>query len=850
MSTTTTELAPVYRASLLASRNVFRLKLMVHGAFGCVLLIHSLYFVLSYVTFDFFGARNSPFFAWLRELSLLMQILYFPLLCAALISLDVGQERQNSKRLAAIFGITQLVVGGVFILFNSKVGVWGCTLLFGPTLQTLLGFVEPYSQAVIGLIPLVWISAIHIRASLRASLGGGKIAGTLKLSSFLLAALTSSLLYFWAAKLRLSSADEPFTLSALLISLVSHLAAFTFIFVALQWIRIIANRFSNPGLVQFALRAILAWGLLAVFVRKIIFALLSFNDHLANLYAGWLSLAIVLLVASLCLRINELHLRFDQTAGRPVRVWERRLYAVFALAAAIGLFYLFAIRFVAVDWEHVLSCVLALITSCLILWSFVAIRRRPRNYGLVSLVLLSLFAGAALASLPALAQDEQRAAELERYSDYDPSFLAIDQILKPAVQDDAYASWYKFLSQHANVRIRVETPDFPLTQTLKPTSTTKPHIFVFVIDALRRDYLSAYNPKVTFTPAIQAFAQDSVTFSNAFSQYAGTPLADGAIFSGFQQINQIFPSPASRLNNLQPLLKAEGYASYISYNTQVAVLARESQNVTPIDHGRTDRLEFQGILEEIENDLRQRKNLQEPVFAFAQPTNVHSLWLAWHGGEVTVTKHPGFDDKYASAVERVDKAFGDFISFLKQQGMYENSIVILTADHGESLGEMGRESHVSNLTPEVIRIPLIIHLPEREKSRLFWDAKRFASLHDITPTLYYLLGHRDLRQDKMAGRSLFAVAGEKPATKPDHYFLMSSYLPVFGILSGDQKSLFYVDAVMGRSFFYDLEHDPQALKNRITVTIRNQYDAEIKQDLETVDEFYGLTEQQLSQAGR
>jgi hypothetical protein len=846
MSSTSTELSPAYSASLSSSDNALRIKLIIYGIFGCVSIIQSLYFVLSYATFDFFGARYSPFFGWLRELSLIMQVLYFPLLCAALVSIGMGDEKKEKvRRLAGMLVITQLVIGAVLVCY-PPLGFWGSALLFGPTVETLLGFVEPYPLAVIGLIPVAWISVIHVKASIRSCAGRGKVDNKLKLSSFLLAALTSSVLYLWAARLRLGNADHQFALSALLISLVSHLAVFAFIFVALQWIRVVANRFSNPGLVQFVLRATLAWGLVAVFIRKIVFGLLSFNDHLATLYAGWFSLVIVFFAALLSLRIKELRGRSNQTAERPFQVWDRRLRATFALGAAIGLFYLSAIRFVTVDWEHILSCVSTLIISYLILWSFVAVRQRPRNYGLVSLVLLSLFAVGALTSLPALAEDEQRAGELERYSDYDPSFFAIQQVLKPEFPDDKYAAWYKFLSQHANIRIPVESPDFPLTQSLKHTSTKKPHIFVFVIDALRRDYLSPYNPKVTFTPAVQAFAQDSVIFSNAFSQYAGTPLADGAIFSGFQQINNIFPRPVSRLNNLQPLLKAEGYDSYISYNTQVAVLARESQNVTRIDNGRTDRLEFRGILEEIENDLLQRKNLHEPVFAFAQPTNVHNLWLAWHGGEVEITEHPGFDNKYASAVERVDKAFGQFISFLKQQGMYENSIVILTADHGESLGEMGRVSHVANLTPEVIRIPLMIHLPQNEKSRLFWDVNGFASLHDITPTLYYLLGHRPLRQDKMMGRSLFTVAGEKAPPKPDHYFLMSSYLPVFGILSGDQKSLFYVDALLGRNFYYDLERDPQALSRKMSAPIRDRYESAIREDLEAIDRFHGVIEQQLS----
>jgi hypothetical protein len=100
----------------------------------------------------------------------------------------------------------------------------------------------------------------------------------------------------------------------------------------------------------------------------------------------------------------------------------------------------------------------------------------------------------------------------------------------------------------------------------------------------------------------------------------------------------------------------------------------------------------------------------------------------------------------------------------------------------------------------------------------------------------------------MLGHPLFTMQqdAEEPG-HPDHLFLMSSYLPVFGVLSGDRKSLFYVNAVLGRSFYYELRDDPQALKSRITVPIRDHHEAIIRKELETIDRFYGLAEQQLTQ---
>jgi glucan phosphoethanolaminetransferase (alkaline phosphatase superfamily) len=854
MSSTTTRLYPAYRVFPLTATNVFWAKLAVQIAFGCLFLLDSFFFVLSYATFDFFGARNSPFFSWLRQLSFIMQMLYFPALCAALLCIEMGRERERARRLAFFFVIAQLAAGAVLVLVQSKAGLYGCALLFGPVVQKLLGSVDPYIQAVAGLIPLAWISAIHIRTSFRAT-GSQAISNTMRLSSFLMAALAVSLLYLGAARMRLASSDQPFTLPALSFSVASHLAVFALIFVVLQWIRLAASRSSNPGLVQFALRAVVAWILMAILVRKIVFALLSFNDYLANLYAAIFSLTFVVFIAGLVLKIKEQRALMEaarEPVARGPASWTGAAWAgaSCALVAAVGLFYIFAIKFAAVDWEHILSCVAALLISSCILWFFLAVRRPVRNCGTIFLLLLSLVTLGALAGLQRIALRERLAGELEQYSDYDPSFFAIQQALKPAVQDEEYAAWYKFLALHANIRQPVQAPEMPLTEQLKRTEIKRPNIFVFIIDALRRDYVSAYNPAVTFTPAFSAFAQESVIF-DAYSGYAGTELAVPAILSGIQQLNKTFPEPVRRLNHLQDMVNVDGYDCYTSYNPIVASLADKSDHITNLsaDLETDDQQEFHHIIRKLEDAILRRTDRNRPIFVYSQPANVHTLYLNWHRGQVDVKPHPGFDDAYASAVEQVDASFREFVAFLKKEGLYENSIVIVTADHGESLGEMGRHGHVNYLTPEVIQIPLMIHLPDRNKSELAWDAKRLASLHDITPTLYYLLGHRSLNRGEMVGRSLFYAPGtEQAPQQPDHYFLMSSYMPVFGVLSGDQRSLFFVDAVLDRSFYYDLQHDPHAFKKRMTVPIRDRYDAVIRQDLKAIDRFYGLTEERLGQA--
>jgi arylsulfatase A-like enzyme len=850
MSSATTPTTFERRAALTlnSGKTVFRLKLAAQSVFGCLLLLDSIYLILCYVTFDFYGALTSPFFAWLRRDAFVAHVLYFPAFAAALLASDMGlkdRKKQWAQRSAAVLLIVQIAAGFLLYFLPGSKEYFGWVFLYGPNVRMPSGEIVTYCESIACLIPLGWISMIHVVTSLH-TVTWRKPGNGVSLSSFLIAGVATPLLYQAGAKAREAVAGQPFSFTALSFSLAAHVSIFLAIFLLLQWIRVIAARFRNPGLVQFALRSFCAWILLALVMRKVIFSLLAFNDGLADWYAAVFSFVLVVFTAGLVLKLRsqkEDAGEYDSQQPRHNSWISRSL----AFAAILLLFYLCAVKLAPIDWAHILGSLTALAMWALLLWFSSSMRRREKTYKPAVLALLSVAALAGLASVKIAIARPNLADTLEQYATYDASLFVVQNSFKPAMEDDKYGAWYDFLTAHAAIRVPVTAPEVALTPELKPAKTEKPNIFIFVIDALRRDYVSAYNPAVAFTPHLQEFAKDSVIFQNAYSSYAGTALADPAIFSGFQQLNKIFPKPLTRENNLQPMLNVDGYDSYLSFNSIVAAMSADFQGITRLDTDRSDQLDFGPIVQELEADIMSRKDPRRPIFGFAQPTNVHTLFLAWHGGKVEVKSHPGFNDEYASAVERVDQTFGDFIAFLKKQGLYDNSVVIVTADHGESLGEMGRVSHVSSVTPEVIRIPLIIHLPERQRSTMVWNTEGVVMLHDLTPTLYYLLGHRPISSDPMVGRPLFTLTqAEQKHDARDHYFLMSSYGAVFGVLSADQQNLFFVDATLHRNYYYDLKHDPYALKNRVTVQIRDYYEPLIRRDLEEIDKFYGLSEQQLS----
>jgi len=92
---------------------------------------------------------------------------------------------------------------------------------------------------------------------------------------------------------------------------------------------------------------------------------------------------------------------------------------------------------------------------------------------------------------------------------------------------------------------------------------------------------------------------------------------------------------------------------------------------------------------------------------------------------------------YDGEIAFLDDQLGRFFLRLKQMGIYDSSLIIITSDHGELLGEHGIYRHRSPLYEGVVRIPLIIKFPF---SRRVGREKRMITLTDLYPTILSICG--------------------------------------------------------------------------------------------------------------
>jgi len=244
----------------------------------------------------------------------------------------------------------------------------------------------------------------------------------------------------------------------------------------------------------------------------------------------------------------------------------------------------------------------------------------------------------------------------------------------------------------------------------------------------------------------------------------------------------------------------------------------------------------------LESHLDGRQNKNQPVLFYAQPMNVHQF--ARNDVPSPNSQHwperPGMTRRITYEVHWVDSCLGGFLDYLKQHGMYDDSVIIVASDHGDATGEFGRSSHSTLIWPEIIRVPLIVHVPQRMRSRLIYDDTRLSTLSDIAPTLYYLLGHRPILQHPLFGRPLLAeTKRELDAYPQEDLFLASDVRAVYGVLSADGRYLYTTYDSPDQSYLFDLSIDPNAQHSILTPALKRHYDEQILDRLQFIGNYYG-----------
>src|SRR5262249_40223736 len=274
----------------------------------------------------------------------------------------------------------------------------------------------------------------------------------------------------------------------------------------------------------------------------------------------------------------------------------------------------------------------------------------------------------------------------------------------------------------------------------------------------------------------------------------------------------------ARRNALVDLLAADGYQQTLDVDNVVEELIPRDPGRIQLDRGRTT-MQFDVCTTVTELEQRVTENAgRRPIFFYQLPQNVH-IAIAARRKVPDGETYPGFFAPVASAIRRVDGCLGGFVDFLKRTNRYDDSIIILTSDHGDSLGEEGRWGHAYFIVPEVMRIPLIVHLPSWMRASTAADTAAVAFSTDVTPSLYALLGHEPRDRGSLFGPPLFLPsAADLSWRRRARFLLASSYGAVYASLRQNGRRMFVVDAVDGRDELFEMDGAASVPGRRLEVT--------------------------------
>jgi arylsulfatase A-like enzyme len=238
------------------------------------------------------------------------------------------------------------------------------------------------------------------------------------------------------------------------------------------------------------------------------------------------------------------------------------------------------------------------------------------------------------------------------------------------------------------------------------------------------------------------------------------------------------------------------------------------------------------------------RTTQEPLFVYSLPQDVHVSVVSREGAKaIDDRSYEGFYAPVASRVARFDACLGAFVNDLKARGLYDNSVIIVTADHGDSLGEEGRMGHAYSLHPEIVRVPLIMHVPAALRSQWSWDEQRAAFTTDITPTLYRLLGHEPHAPAGFFGEPLAHPAGVAVPPPADR-MVAASYGAVYGALLDGGRSYYVFDAIAMRELAFNIGSDATPGSSaRVTSEIQQRGLSVIRRTVEDISTFYRYSPQ-------
>ncbi|MHC4741726.1 MAG: sulfatase [Planctomycetota bacterium] len=380
-------------------------------------------------------------------------------------------------------------------------------------------------------------------------------------------------------------------------------------------------------------------------------------------------------------------------------------------------------------------------------------------------------------------------------------------------------------------------------------------VIVIVIDALRADHVGCYGYERDTTPHIDSFAQESVVFENCYVQATWTkpsvaslltslyPTMHGTISHG-----SILPEEAT---TIAEVFKDKGYLTYgYVANPNLKTKFRFNQGFDFFDDLLMRDKFYYVSLRNLQKRFKFLRRLTGKSYSYSDRDNIALAnsrifpWLERYKGnnffmyihymdphdpyrppspydrEFSYSGVLGYSQKlslYDGEILFTDEHLGLFFDKLKSTGIYDESLIVITSDHGEAFGDHGDWRHGYSIYNELAKVPLIIKYPNSEHGgkRVSVQVRSI----DVFPSLLDATGIES--KAVLEGSSVSCFLGSSNAAQGRDVYIDNDYNGRYileGIIRDNtwkyiytKKSLLRDVKKFGHEELYNLQDDPKEL---------------------------------------
>lgn len=383
----------------------------------------------------------------------------------------------------------------------------------------------------------------------------------------------------------------------------------------------------------------------------------------------------------------------------------------------------------------------------------------------------------------------------------------------------------------------------------------RPNIILISIDDLRADHVGCYGYDRNTTPNIDAFARENVLFKNVFVHEPWTLPSHMSMLTGLYTITHgvyNWQGLNPRILTLTEYLKNAGYVTFGCVNSLWLIpelgfskgfdrYLLPKAGYSPDDPRREAENQNKRIVTEL------KKIKQKPFFAFIHYYDVHSdfdflpydspppynrfftadnatdfhfrvpniyasdylKYINRHTIELTVSERRDIMDMYDNGIAYMDHCIDEFFQSLKSMGIYDETMIIVTADHGEEFQEHGYMLHENpSYYDELMHVPMIVKFPRGGFPVTSAVITQLVEFIDIMPSILCYLGITPL---SVQGKSFLKLITGQEAGKDYVYALGSENW--LDIRSKKVKLMSDDGLNPNRYRLFDLENDPDEQKD-------------------------------------